>query len=89
MLVPTKLRDKVMEELHSSHPGVVRMKALARSHVWWLIEHKAASCTAGQATRNALAKSPRQLWTSTTVPWEHIHEDFTGQDVFSGDRRAL
>ena len=34
--VPSKLRDRVLEELHRGHPGVERMKALmARSHVWW------------------------------------------------------
>ena len=35
VVIPTKLRHRVLEELHRGHPGVVRMKALARSHVWW------------------------------------------------------
>ena len=30
--VLTKLRKQVLAELH---PGVVRMKSLARSHIWW------------------------------------------------------
>ena len=35
LVVPSSLRQKVLEELHSNHMGVVRMKAMARSYVWW------------------------------------------------------
>ena len=35
VIVPEKLRGRVLEELHRGHPGIVRMKSLARSHVWW------------------------------------------------------
>ena len=35
MVIPVVCRKKVMEELHRCHPGVVRMKALARSYIWW------------------------------------------------------
>ena len=31
VLVPSKLRQKLLEELHESHVGIVRMKNLARS----------------------------------------------------------
>ena len=35
VIVPLKLRPQVLAELHTSHPGIVRMKGLARAHVWW------------------------------------------------------
>lgn len=35
VVVPPKLRPRVLEEPHSAHPGVVRMKSLAHSYVWW------------------------------------------------------
>ena len=35
VVIPVKLRYCVLEEMHRGHPGVVRMKALAHSHVWW------------------------------------------------------
>ena len=35
VIVPLKLRPQVLAELHTSHPGIVRMKELARAHVWW------------------------------------------------------
>ena len=28
-------RDVLLQELHEGHPGVVRMKALARGILWW------------------------------------------------------
>ena len=27
--------SQMLEELHRSHVGIARMKALARSYVWW------------------------------------------------------
>ena len=34
-VIPNKLQDRVLEELHDGHLGVVKMKALARSYFWW------------------------------------------------------
>ena len=35
VIVPRQGRETVLEELHQGHPGIARMKALARSFVWW------------------------------------------------------
>ena len=35
VVVPFKLQKKVTDELHAMHPGISRMKSLARQHVWW------------------------------------------------------
>lgn len=35
MVIPQVYQQKVLEELHGGHLGVVKMKTLARSHVWW------------------------------------------------------
>ena len=34
-LVPSKLRGKLLDELHKDHPGITRMKSVARSYMWW------------------------------------------------------
>ena len=34
-LVTCQQRKAILPELHHGHPGMVRMKALARSYVWW------------------------------------------------------
>ena len=33
-VVPASLRSKVLQELHEGHPGMNKLKQLARSHVW-------------------------------------------------------
>ena len=34
-IVPKKLQEDVLKELHYDHQGMARMKASARSYVWW------------------------------------------------------
>ena len=36
VIVPFRFQKRLLEELHECHPGMCRMKALARSFVWWL-----------------------------------------------------
>ena len=40
VIVPNKLQGRVLEELHTGHMGIVKMKSLARTHVWWPIIDK-------------------------------------------------
>ncbi|XP_015680545.1 uncharacterized protein K02A2.6-like, partial [Protobothrops mucrosquamatus] len=35
VILPHSLRPRVLESLHEGHPGIVRMKALVRSYLWW------------------------------------------------------
>ncbi|KAL1470294.1 hypothetical protein MTO96_040514 [Rhipicephalus appendiculatus] len=35
VIVPAKLRNLLLGELHDGDPGIVRSKQLARSYVWW------------------------------------------------------
>ena len=35
VVVPEVLRARVLNELHSGHVGICRMKSLARSYFWW------------------------------------------------------
>ena len=49
VVIPQYARKQVLEEVHSAHAGVVRMKSLARRHVWWPhidqdIEKRAKEC---------------------------------------------
>lgn len=34
VIIPSKLRKPVIEKLHESHFGIVKMKSMARSVVW-------------------------------------------------------
>lgn len=68
VIIPVKFRTRILELLHSSHPGVVKMKALARrSHVWWPgmdheIEKLVKSCTGCQTTQHAPTLAPLHPW---------------------------
>lgn len=49
VVMPKHGREMVLEELHEGHPGMVRMKRLARGYVWWPsmgldIEDKVKGC---------------------------------------------
>ena len=83
VIVPVKLCQQMLGELHRGHPGVVHMKALAHSHVWWPgldrdVEECAKSCEACQSNKHSLSKAPLHPWAWPTVPWEQIHIDFAG-----------
>ena len=35
VIIPFKFQKRLLGDLHECHPGMCRMKALARSFVWW------------------------------------------------------
>ncbi|XP_056132888.1 uncharacterized protein K02A2.6-like, partial [Lampris incognitus] len=83
VVVPPKLRPRVLNELHTAHPGVVRMKSLARSFVWWpgidsQIELQAKSCHSCQRSQKEPSLAPLHPWMWPSSPWERIHMDFAG-----------
>ncbi|XP_048031439.1 uncharacterized protein K02A2.6-like [Megalobrama amblycephala] len=83
VVIPPKLRSRVLAELHTGHPGVVRMKAVARSYVWWpgidaQIEQLSKTCHSCQQTHKAPGPSPLHPWKWPESPWHRIHVDFAG-----------
>ena len=72
-----------MEELHEANPGMSRMKALARSYVWWptmndRIKTVVKSCQQCQEHQNMPSRAPLHPWENTFQPWTRIHIDFEG-----------
>uniref|UniRef100_A0A8C6VFG1 Gypsy retrotransposon integrase-like protein 1 n=1 Tax=Naja naja TaxID=35670 RepID=A0A8C6VFG1_NAJNA len=83
VVIPAKLQREVLEMLHEGHPGIVRMKGLARSYVWWpgidkMVENWVASCPNCQVVRPAPPHAPTQEWECPRGPWSRIHIDFAG-----------
>ena len=81
VVIPFQLRLKVLEELHDNHPGIIRMKSLARSYVWWptmdkSIEDTVKSCKSCQIHQAMPAKAPIHSWEHPNSPWVRIHLDF-------------
>ena len=83
VVIPNKLQDRVLKELHDGHMGVVKMKALSRSYVWWpninaQLEELAKACSGCQQNQNMPTKAPLHPWEWATTPWQRIHIDYAG-----------
>ena len=83
VVLPSKLQSKVLNLLHSTHPGIVRMKSLARSYVFWPgidkdIEQLVKQCSGCQKQQNEPEKAFLHPWEWPTSPWERVHVDFLG-----------
>ncbi len=83
IVVPEKLQKRILEDLHEGHLGIVKMKGLARSYVWWPgidmdIEQMAKSCGGCQEVQRAPALAPQHPWEFPSRPWKRIHIDFCG-----------
>ena len=80
-LICPSLRQTILTELLEGHPGIKRMKSIARSHVWWPkidqeIEKVTRECQPCNKTRWAPPASPLLPWSWPTAPWQRVHVDF-------------
>ncbi|XP_062538134.1 uncharacterized protein K02A2.6-like [Armigeres subalbatus] len=83
LVIPDSFRQRIIKQLHRGHPGMERMKAIARSHVYWprIDDHiadfvkRCESCVTHSKTPS---KVPLQSWPLAQSPWERIHIDFAG-----------
>ena len=83
VVIPKALQPAMLQELHRDHPGISRMKSLARSHFWWPgldsdLEHLTKSCQACQAVKQAPPVAALHPWTWPSKPWERVHIDYAG-----------
>ena len=80
-VIPPSLRQTILTELHDGHPGIARMKSIARSHVWWPkmdqeIEKVTRECQPCNKTRRAPPASPLLPWSWPIAPWQRVQVDF-------------
>lgn len=81
--VPRVLQKKVLDELHEGHLGTVKMKAIARSFVYWFnidkdIEETVRNCKDCFKHKADPSKVRVHHWEYPSFPWERIHVDFAG-----------
>lgn len=86
VIIPEKYQRAVLEILHENHPGIVRMKSLARMHVWWPnldvnIEQRVKHCYDCQCARALPPSSPWNSWQWPSRPWQRIYVDFIGPSI--------
>ena len=70
-------QKNVLGELHSSHPGIVKMKSLANVHVWWpeidkCIEQLVKECETCESVRINPSSTLLHLWSWLDAPWKRI-----------------
>ncbi|XP_039754334.1 uncharacterized protein LOC120629458 [Pararge aegeria] len=83
VIIPASLHSAVLDELHSGHIGVVKMKQLARNYLWWSgldadIERVCRECTACAALRAQPPPAPLHSWEWPVEPWSRLNVDFLG-----------
>ena len=83
VVVPPAGRQAVLELLHEGHPGVSRMKNLARSYVWWPqidkdLDLVVKTCYECQLTRHAPPVALLHPWEWPHRPWARLHIDYAG-----------
>ena len=58
-VIPETYRKLLLNLLHEAHPGIVRMKSLACSHLWWPeLDEEIVKMISNCDTCNANAKNP-------------------------------
>ncbi|KAL0098925.1 hypothetical protein PUN28_020833 [Cardiocondyla obscurior] len=83
VVIPKSLQSKILNQLHTGHFGINKMKAIARSFCWWSgidtdIQKLVYNCAACNATRNNPPKIEKHIWEPASAPMHRIHADFAG-----------
>lgn len=83
VVVPAKLRTAVLNEIHSGHPGIVKMKTIARQYVWWPhidmdVEKTCKQCYRCQLEQRMPRLVPLHPWEFPGDVWKRLHIDFAG-----------
>ena len=65
------------------HPGIVKMKSLARNYAWWPnldtdMERCVRHCAPCESTRSTRAKTLLHPWEWPTKPWHRVQLDYAG-----------
>ena len=81
-IVPPSLRSAVLDDLHSGHMGIEKMKSLARLTCWWP-ELNADLCRIAKSCKDCTHKSrasPSQWtpWPMSSESWQRVHADYCG-----------
>ena len=80
VIVPPTLRKVTLQDLHSSHLGVEKLKSLARLSCWWPSLNADIANFVKDCTQCHTKPKPSQWtpWPSTYEPWQRVHVDYCG-----------
>ncbi|XP_064601751.1 uncharacterized protein K02A2.6-like [Liolophura sinensis] len=75
-IVPPQGRQQGIQELYVTHPGIYRMKILAKSYVWWPKMDNELEITQLYRESTTSAYITGRSWKSPGRPWSKIHIDY-------------
>ena len=80
VIIPQKFCKMLLDELHAHHIGMSRVKALARSYIWWPqlnvdIEETCRKCNQCLLSSDNPVTALPHPWLVPQQPWERIHVD--------------
>ena len=83
IVIPRALRRQTLDIAHESHQGIVRLKQLLRTKVWWPkmdteAEALVRMCGACQVEMPPPPSVPLQPSTMPRAPWSRLHVDLCG-----------
>lgn len=83
VIIPMQGRKRVLRSLHEGHPGMARMKSLARGFAWWpsmdaAIEGEVKTCFNCQQNQPMPSKNELHPWKWPDRPWSRLHIDYAG-----------
>jgi hypothetical protein len=89
VVIPKKIQSSIISLLHVMHPGITRMKALARSLVWFpniddCIESCVKQCDTCLLTQNSKPQNTA-FWPQSERFFQRVHIDFAkfdNQNIF-------
>lgn len=81
VVIPKTLQKRILHQLHQGHPGIFKMKNLARTVVYWpnidqQIETFVKKCSKCALAGKSPVKTLLHSWPTPTKPWERIHIDY-------------
>ncbi|XP_058456713.1 uncharacterized protein K02A2.6-like [Malaya genurostris] len=83
IIIPAVFRTRILKQIHRGHPGIERMKSVARGIVYWPgIDEEIQNFVRRCSICASSAKSPPQVqpqpWPKADGPWKRIHLDYAG-----------
>ena len=86
-IIPKVLQSRLLQELHFTHPGMVKRKVLAHSYMWWPnidcnIEEIVKTCKECAAQRSLPPVALLHSWPWANQPMKRLHVDFAEIEGF-------
>ena len=83
VVIPVKLRERILQMLHEGHLGESHTKSFARMYVWWPnidvdIALMVKACASCQQYRQQAPVTPLSPWALPSRPYERVHIDYCG-----------